>query len=191
MALVNDSSILMSIKRLLNIEPEEMGFDTQIGMHINEEFMTLHQLGIGPDEGFSINDADTKWTDFSTDKTLVDAVKTYIYYRVRLVFDPPASSIVADSINARISELQFRLNCQAERDWKSEEESEEHGHEHEHEHHGHGGSDDHGKDHDKDDSCKCKNKKIYDIEGENITLFTNRDAIIIPDESCEEEAGEP
>ena len=118
MGLVDDSSILMSIKRLLNVEPDEMDFDTQIGMFINEEFMTLHQLGIGPEEGFSIHDADTKWTDFSDDPTLIDTVKTYIYYRVRLSFDPPASSIVSDAINARISELQFRLNVQAEKAWK-------------------------------------------------------------------------
>lgn len=117
MALVNDSSILMSIKQLLNIDPEEIAFDTQIGMFINEEFMTLHQLGIGPDEGFHVSDADTKWTDFSDDKTLIDTLKTYIFYRVRMVFDPPASSIVADSYNSRIAELQFRLNAQAERNY--------------------------------------------------------------------------
>lgn len=127
MGLIDDGSILMSIKRLLNVDPEDMDFDTQIGMFINEEFMTLHQLGIGPDEGFHISDADTKWTDFSDDKTLLDTLKTYIYYRVRMVFDPPASSIVADSYNARIAELQFRLNCQAERDWKNQNEEEEAG----------------------------------------------------------------
>ena len=121
MSLIDDGSILMSIKRLVNIDPEEMDFDTQVGMFINEEFMTLHQLGIGPDEGFHINDASTKWTDFSDDKTLLDTVKTYIYYRVRMVFDPPASSIVADSYNSRIAELQFRLNCQAERNYETEE----------------------------------------------------------------------
>ena len=126
MGLVDDSSILMSIKRLLNVEPDEMDFDTQIGMFINEEFMTLSQLGIGP-EHFSVHDADTKWKDFSDDQTLIDTVKTYIYYRVRLVFDPPASSVVSDAINARISELQFRLNCQAERNWKEENQNEEAG----------------------------------------------------------------
>lgn len=122
MALVDDGSILMSIKRLLNVDPEETAFDTQIGMFINEEFMTLHQLGIGPDEGFYVNDANTRWTDFSDDKSLINTVKTYIYYRVRLAFDPPASSIVADAINSRIAELQFRLNCQAERDYGKDEE---------------------------------------------------------------------
>lgn len=121
MALIDDSSILMSIKKLLNIEPEEMGFDSQISMLIDGEFMTLNQLGIGPDH-FSIHDANTKWSDFSDDQTLINDVKIYISLRVRLLFDPPQSSIVSDSINQRISEAQFRLNCQAERNWKTEEE---------------------------------------------------------------------
>ncbi len=122
MALVYDESILMSIKKLLNVEEDDTAFDTDIGMLINAEFMTLHQLGIGPDEGFSIHEADTVWTDFSKDKTLLDAVKTYIYMKVRMIFDPPASSVVADAFNSRIHELEFRLNAQAERNWKDEEE---------------------------------------------------------------------
>lgn len=115
MGLIDNGSILMSIKKLLNVDPEEQAFDTDIGMLINGEFMTLHQLGIGPDEGFSISDADTKWTDFSKDKTLLEAVKEFVYLRVRLIFDPPASSVVADAINSRINELEWRLNIQAER----------------------------------------------------------------------------
>ena len=115
MGLIDNGSILMSIKKLLNVDPEEQAFDTDIGMLINGEFMTLHQLGIGPDEGFSISDADTKWTDFSKDKTLLEAVKEFVYLRVRLVFDPPASSVVTDAINSRINELEWRLNIQAER----------------------------------------------------------------------------
>ena len=114
-ALVNDSSILMSIKKLLNVEDDDPAFDTDIGMLINSTFMTLHQLGIGPEEGFSIHDADTKWSDFSNDKTLIDTVKIYVYTKVRMIFDPPASSVVADAYNARINELEWRLNVQAER----------------------------------------------------------------------------
>lgn len=119
MGLIDDGSILMSIKKLLNVDPIDPAFDTDIGMQINSEFMTLHQLGIGPDEGFAIEGVNTVWTDFSSDKTLIEAVKSYIYLRVRMVFDPPASSVVADAINSRINELQFRLNVQAERDYKN------------------------------------------------------------------------
>lgn len=156
MALIDDSSILMSIKRLLNIDPEEMAFDTEIGMFINGEFMTLHQLGIGPEEGFAIHEADTRWTDFSDDQTLIETVKTYMYLRVRLLFDPPGSSIVSDAINSRINELQFRLTCQAERNYIDEEEIEEE------EQSGNSNGNSH---------CDCADRKIYEIQGENLTLF--------------------
>ena len=119
MALVHTESILMSIKKLLNVEEDDPAFDTDIGLLINSEFMTLHQLGIGPDEGFSITDADTTWVDFSNDQTLIETVKSYIYMKVRMIFDPPASSVVADAFNSRIHELEFRLNAQAERDYNT------------------------------------------------------------------------
>lgn len=118
MGLIDDGSILMSIKKLLNVAHDDPAFDTDIGMLINNEFMTLHQLGIGPDEGFAITDADTAWSDFSDDKTLIETVKTFVYLRVRMIFDPPASSVVADAINSRINELEWRLNVQAERNYE-------------------------------------------------------------------------
>lgn len=121
MPLIDNGSILMSIKKLLNVEHDDPAFDTDIGMGINGVFMTLHQLGIGPEEGFFITDANTKWSEFSDDKTLIETVKMYVYMKVRMIFDPPASSVVADAFNARINELEFRLNVQAERNWKDEE----------------------------------------------------------------------
>lgn len=154
MGLVDDGSILMSIKRLLNIDPEEMAFDSEIGMLINGEFMTLHQLGIGP-EIFSVHDANVKWSDYSDDTTLIEAVKNYVYLRVRLLFDPPASSVVSDAVNQRIAELQFRLNSQAERNWVDDSKS-------------------HYFDDvwaDEEDACACANKKHYVLKGENLTLF--------------------
>lgn len=115
MGSIRDESILMSIKKLLNVEEDDTSFDTDIGVLINSEFMTLQQLGIGPEEGFSIDGASTRWTDFSTDKTLIDTVKAFVFMKVRMIFDPPASSIVAESYNSRIRELEWRLNIQAER----------------------------------------------------------------------------
>ena len=115
MARVETDSILMSIKKMLNVEHDDDAFDTDIGLLINSEFMTLQQLGIGPKDGFRIHDADATWGDFSDDKTLIEAVKEYVYLRVRMVFDPPASSIVADAFNSKIAELTWRLNVQAEK----------------------------------------------------------------------------
>ena len=82
MALVNNESILMSIKKMLNVDSEEQAFDTEIGTFINAEFMNLHQLGIGP-EGFAVYDADVRWTDFSQDESLIQTVKEYVFMRFR------------------------------------------------------------------------------------------------------------
>lgn len=113
---LDSSSILNSIKRMLGIAPEDDGFDQEVKDLINAEFLTLHQLDIGPEEGFSIDGPDTTWHEFTANQHIQDSARQFIYLRVRLIFDPPASSVVADAINSRISELEFRLNIQAEGD---------------------------------------------------------------------------
>jgi hypothetical protein len=79
-------------------------------MHINTVFLTLRQLGVGPDEGFMIEDKEMLWEDFLEDPTELQAVKTYMYLKVRLLFDPPVSSAVIESTNRMIAELEWRLN---------------------------------------------------------------------------------
>lgn len=101
-------SILDSIKKLLGIQPEYKSFDQDIMMHINAVFVVLNQLGIGPSEGFSINSRDIKWSKYSTELN-TNLVKTYMYLKVRLMFDPPASATLVESINAMIKELEWRL----------------------------------------------------------------------------------
>ena len=96
------SSILNSIKKLLGGAPLDDGFDQDIRDNINAEFLTLHQLGVGPENGFSIDGPETTWADYTTDPLLQDAVRQFVYLRVRMIFDPPASSVVAESINDRI-----------------------------------------------------------------------------------------
>lgn len=103
-------SILTSIKKLLGITKEYEHFDQDIIMHINTVFMILNQLGVGPPEGFSIKDATSIWTDFVSDTTKIEAIKSYMYMKVRLLFDPPTSSAVMDSMNRMIAELEWRLN---------------------------------------------------------------------------------
>lgn len=116
MSVLDSTSILDSIKRLLGISPYDNGFDQDVKDLINAEFLSLHQLGVGPEDGFSIEGPDDTWDDYANNKHLQDAVKQFVYLKVRMVFDPPASSTVADAINNRISELEFRLNVQAEGD---------------------------------------------------------------------------
>lgn len=107
-------SILESIKKLLGIAEEITDFDTDIIIHINSVLMVLNQLGIGPSDGFYIKDDTAVWKDFIGDDTSIEAVKTYVYLKVRLIFDPPLSSAVTDAINKNISELEWRLNVIAE-----------------------------------------------------------------------------
>ena len=102
-------SILTSIKKLLGITEEYEHFDPDIIMHINSAFMILNQLGVGPEEGFFIKDKSSTWDEFLSGSNL-EAVKTYVYLKVKLLFDPPLSSTVIEAIKSQISELEWRLN---------------------------------------------------------------------------------
>lgn len=103
-------SILDSIKKMLGLTPEYTQFDTDIITHINSVFMILTQLGVGPSEGFAIEDNATTWTEFVPDIKKVSGIKSYMYAKVRVVFDPPTSSVVMDSLTRIITEYEWRLN---------------------------------------------------------------------------------
>lgn len=109
-----DESILTSIKKLLGIPEDYEHFDQDIIIHINSVFMILNQLGVGPTEEFTITDKTAVWSDFISDNKKFESVKTYVYMKVRLLFDPPLSSAVMDCINKVINELEWRLNVAAE-----------------------------------------------------------------------------
>lgn len=104
-------SILTSIKKLLGPSEENDAFDTDIIIHINTAFMSLRQLGVGPTQGFRIEDKDDKWSDFipNMDMMFYEGLKTYIYLKVKLVFDPPLNSSVLASYKEQILELEWRL----------------------------------------------------------------------------------
>ena len=110
----NAESILTSIKKLLGIAEDYTQFDTDIIIHINTVFMTLQQLGIGPESGFSIADSEAVWTDFMEDSILLNSVKTYIYLKVKLVFDPPLSTSTIECFNKVINELEWRMNSKVD-----------------------------------------------------------------------------
>lgn len=101
-------SILISIKKLLGLMPEYTYFDDDIIVHINTAFAALNQLGVGPAEGFMIVDENSEWQDFTTETNL-SMIKSYIYLKVRILFDPPTSSVLMDSITRSIAELEWRI----------------------------------------------------------------------------------
>ena len=107
-------SILNSIKKLLGIAEDQDHFDADIIMHINSVFSVLTQLGVGPAEGFVIEDDINVWNEFLDDNAKIQSVKSYMYLKVKLLFDPPLSSAVISSMERIINEFEWRLNNTAE-----------------------------------------------------------------------------
>jgi len=103
-------SILQSTKKLLGFDREFTAFDLDITTHINSAFSTLYQAGVGPVEGFMIEDENASWFQFIGNKMEINDVKTYIYLRVRMLFDPPVSSFGLEAVQKQIDELIWRLN---------------------------------------------------------------------------------
>jgi hypothetical protein len=105
-------SILNTIKQMLGLLSDDTAFDTDIIVNINSVFMTLHQLGVGTATVFSISDATALWATFLTDPEMYSAVKTYMFLKVRLLFDPPSSSYHLSAIERQIAEFEWRLVVQ-------------------------------------------------------------------------------
>lgn len=108
-------SILTSIKKLLGITEDYTHFDGDLIIHINSVLSTLSQLGAGPSEGFSITGPNETWEDFIGNNPKIQFVKSYVYLKVKLLFDPPLSSAVAEATNRQISELEWRIFVQTDK----------------------------------------------------------------------------
>ena len=102
-------SILDSTKKALGIAPDYDVFDPEIIMHINSVFSTLHQLGIGPEAGFEIEDAEVTWDQYLGNDRLLNSVRTYMYLKVKTVFDPPSTSFALNAMKEQIQEHEWRL----------------------------------------------------------------------------------
>lgn len=117
-----DDSILNSVKKILGIAADYDAFDMDVIVHINSAFATLNQLGLGPDEGFMIEDSSTQWRDFTLDEKRINNVKTYVYLKVRVIFDPPTTGFTLTALNEQIQELEWRLSIfREERDYNNGE----------------------------------------------------------------------
>lgn len=110
-----EDSILNSVKKLLGIEPDFTEFDIDVMMNINAAIMTLKQLGVGPSDGYTVTSADDTYEDFlGEDNEETPQVKMYLFYKTRLGFDPPQSSVVVEAIKEMIRETEWRLNIQVD-----------------------------------------------------------------------------
>lgn len=108
-------SILGSVKKVLGIHEDYDAFDTDVIMHINTAFFLLNQLGVGPEKGYRIEDGTSKWSDYLDSSLDLDAVKSYIFVRVRLLFDRPETSYGIQALERQASEFEWRLSVQVDR----------------------------------------------------------------------------
>lgn len=112
-------AILTDVKKMCGIGEDDTSFDLDILIHINSVFSTLNDLGIGPTDGFAIEDDTATWADFlGSGAPRYIAIKSYIYLKVRLLFDPPGTSFLLAATEKMITEFEWRLNTRRElTDW--------------------------------------------------------------------------
>ncbi len=112
-----EQSILKSTKKILGVAPDDPSFDLDIMTHINTAFSNLHDLGLGPIEGFIIEDDTKVWADFfenDVNHVWMSKVKNVVYMRVRMLFDPPSTQYMVDAMQKQIQEQEWRLNANRE-----------------------------------------------------------------------------
>lgn len=109
-----ENSILISTKKILGIPDDYTVFDPDIITHINTAFSTLTQLGVGPVNGFMIEDETAEWQEFVGDDLQLNSVRTYVYLRTRQLFDPPTTSYMINAFDQQVKELEWRLNVHRE-----------------------------------------------------------------------------
>lgn len=103
-------SILNTIKKLLGVDVDDDSFDADITIHINTGIFALSQMGIGPKNVFVVNSIEQKWSDYiDSSATNLEGVKSYLYLKTKLIFDPPTNSTVIDAINKSLNELEWRM----------------------------------------------------------------------------------
>jgi hypothetical protein len=112
-----EQSILKSVKKAVGIGDDDESFDLDILMHINSEFSNLCDMGVGPEEGFVVEDDSLEWGDFldaEEERVKLSKVKMAVILRTRLLFDPPTTSFLLDALKAQLQEMEWRLNVNRE-----------------------------------------------------------------------------
>jgi len=111
-----EASILKSIKKMLGVGDDDDSFDLDIMTHINTAISTLTDLGVGPADGYVVDDVEDDWDDFvpDADKVKQSKIKTLVYIKTRLAFDPPESSYLLDALDKQKTELEWRLSVNRE-----------------------------------------------------------------------------
>lgn len=108
------NSVLKTVKYALGVGTDYDPFDVELMIHINSVFSNLHQMGVGPSSPYSITGEENVWSEFIESRTDLESVKTYVYAKVRLIFDPPATSFGIKAFEELCKEYEWRLNVKGE-----------------------------------------------------------------------------
>lgn len=124
-----EQSILKSTKKILGVNPDDDSFDLDIATHINSAFSNLHDLGVGSPLGFTIEDDTANWNDIfekpEEQKTMLAYMRTYVFLKVRMLFDPPGTSFLLEAFNKQIQEIEWRISVKREEEkWIAESQQE-------------------------------------------------------------------
>lgn len=111
---INSNSILDSIKKMIGLDPSYDVYDLDLITHINSVFVIVNQLGVGPSEPFHIDSNKETWDDFFSHEETVSLVRSYMYLKTKIIFDPPTVGVLHEAMERQISEYEWRLNVQAE-----------------------------------------------------------------------------
>lgn len=109
-----EQGILTSTKKILGLAAEYTAFDQDVITHINSAFAILHGLGVGPEDGFMIEDDCSEWTDFMSEIYTLNMIRSYVYLKVRLLFDPPTTSYLIEAANNQAKEFEWRISTNRE-----------------------------------------------------------------------------
>lgn len=109
-----DDSILNSTKKILGLAEDYTAFDLDVITHINSAFSIVNQLGVGPTTTFVIEDSGAKWADLELSNEQLSMLRTYIFLKVRMLFDPPTTSFLIEAVNKQIEEHEARLSYSRE-----------------------------------------------------------------------------
>jgi hypothetical protein len=109
-----ENSILISTKKVLGIADDYTAFDIDIIMHINSVFSMLTQMGVGPAEGFFIEDDTAEWGDYIANDNVYNMIRSYMFLKVRMLFDPPSTSFLVTAMEKQIGEYEWRISTHRE-----------------------------------------------------------------------------
>jgi hypothetical protein len=111
-----EQSILKSVKKVLGLAEDYDAFDQDVLMHINTTLSTLNQLGVGPSTGLFVDDGTATWNDLFNGDNRYNLIRTYVYLKVRALFDPPTVASMATALDANAKELEWRISAIRESD---------------------------------------------------------------------------